>query len=37
VDLADLFIEDLSRLVPQLRNLPHPLTQDKEAATGFHH
>ncbi|WP_217569204.1 glutamate decarboxylase [Streptomyces sp. GbtcB7] len=37
VDLADLFIEDLSRLVPQLRRLPHPLTQDKEAATGFHH
>ncbi|MET7351954.1 glutamate decarboxylase [Streptomyces mirabilis] len=37
VDLADLFIEDLSRLVPQLRKLPHPLTQDKEAATGFHH
>ncbi|MET7781034.1 MULTISPECIES: glutamate decarboxylase [Streptomyces] len=37
VDLADLFIEDLSRLVPQLRRLPHPLTQDKEAASGFHH
>ncbi|GAX53208.1 glutamate decarboxylase [Streptomyces olivochromogenes] len=37
VDLADLFIEDLSRLVPQLRRLPHPLTLDKEAATGFHH
>ncbi|MFK0025204.1 glutamate decarboxylase [Streptomyces sp. NPDC090798] len=37
VDLADMFIEDLSRLVPQLRRLPHPLTQDKEAATGFHH
>ncbi|MFJ8022210.1 glutamate decarboxylase [Streptomyces sp. NPDC096311] len=37
VDLADLFIEDLTRLVPQLRRLPHPLTQDKEAATGFHH
>ncbi|MFJ1605737.1 glutamate decarboxylase [Streptomyces sp. NPDC088253] len=37
VDLADMFIEDLSRLVPQLRKLPHPLTQNKEAATGFHH
>lgn len=37
VDLADLFVEDLTRLVPQLRRLPHPLTQDKEAATGFHH
>ncbi|MFF3661545.1 glutamate decarboxylase [Streptomyces olivochromogenes] len=37
VDLADQFIEDLSRLVPQLRRLPHPLTKDKEAATGFHH
>lgn len=37
VDLAELFIEDLSRLLPQLRKQPHPLTRDKQAATGFHH
>ncbi|MFF5018726.1 glutamate decarboxylase [Streptomyces sp. NPDC001165] len=36
-DLADLFVEDLNRLVPELRRQPHPLTRDKEAATGFHH
>jgi glutamate decarboxylase len=36
-DLADLFIEDLSRLLPELRRQPHPLTRDKDAATGFHH
>lgn len=37
VDLAELFVEDLGRLVPELRRQPHPLTHDKEAATGFHH
>jgi glutamate decarboxylase len=36
-DLAELFVEDLGRLVPELRRQPHPLTHDKEAATGFHH
>jgi glutamate decarboxylase len=36
-DLADLFVEDLTRLLPDLRRQPHPLTHDKEAATGFHH
>ncbi|MFD8422420.1 glutamate decarboxylase [Streptomyces sp. NPDC059466] len=36
-DLADLFVEDLTRLVPQLRRQPHPWTQDKQRATGFHH
>ncbi|MGW1722263.1 glutamate decarboxylase [Streptomyces sp. NPDC002306] len=36
-DLAELFLEDLTRLLPQLRSLPHPLTRDKQAATGFHH
>ncbi|MEU1528410.1 glutamate decarboxylase [Streptomyces fagopyri] len=36
-DLADLFMEDLSRLVPQLRRQPHPFTRDKQRATGFHH
>ncbi|MGW3634870.1 glutamate decarboxylase [Streptomyces sp. NPDC005122] len=36
-DLADLFLEDLGRLVPQLRRQPHPWTQNKQRATGFHH
>lgn len=36
-DLADLFVEDLSRALPELRRQPHPFTQDKGAATGFHH
>jgi glutamate decarboxylase len=35
-DLADLFLDDLTRLLPQLNRQPHPLTRDK-AATGFHH
>ncbi|MET9501557.1 glutamate decarboxylase [Streptomyces sp. NPDC006622] len=36
-DLADLFADDLTRLLPELRRQPHPLTRDKGAATGFHH
>ncbi|MGV9729162.1 glutamate decarboxylase [Streptomyces albogriseolus] len=36
-DLADLFAEDLTRLLPELRSQSHPLTQDRDAATGFHH
>ncbi|WP_329336411.1 glutamate decarboxylase [Streptomyces sp. NBC_00663] len=36
-DLAELFVEDLRRLLPELRRQPHPLTKDKGAATGFHH
>ncbi|MFE0138285.1 glutamate decarboxylase [Streptomyces sp. NPDC059037] len=36
-DLADLFIADLRRLLPELRSQPHPFTRDREAATGFHH
>ncbi|MFI1533512.1 glutamate decarboxylase [Streptomyces anandii] len=36
-DLAELFVEDLARLLPELRRQPHPLTRDKAAATGFHH
>lgn len=36
-DLADLFLEDLGKLVPQLRRQPHPWTQDRQRATGFHH
>ncbi|PWI17151.1 glutamate decarboxylase [Streptomyces sp. Act143] len=36
-DLAELFVDDLRRLLPELRRQPHPLTRDKGAATGFHH
>ncbi|MDC0773808.1 glutamate decarboxylase [Streptomyces sp. HD] len=36
-DLAELFVEDLTLLLPELRRQPHPLTRDKGAATGFHH
>ncbi|PNV33463.1 glutamate decarboxylase [Streptomyces sp. DH-12] len=36
-DLAELFTEDLTRLLPELRDQPHPLTRDRDAATGFHH
>lgn len=33
-DLADLFAEDLTRLMPELRSQSHPLTRDRNAATG---
>ncbi|MFD0367129.1 glutamate decarboxylase [Streptomyces sp. NPDC059071] len=36
-DLAGLLVEDLGRLLPELRRQPHPFTRDKEAATSFHH
>ncbi|MFI6937234.1 glutamate decarboxylase [Streptomyces sp. NPDC050287] len=36
-DLADLFVEDLTRLLPELRRQSGPSTRDKGAATGFHH
>ncbi|NUP16646.1 MAG: glutamate decarboxylase [Streptomyces sp.] len=36
-DLAELFVEDLTLLLPELRRQPHPVTRDKGAATGFHH
>ncbi|MER5223172.1 glutamate decarboxylase [Streptomyces flaveus] len=36
-DLAELFVEDLGRLLPELRRQPNPLTHDADAATGFHH
>ncbi|MFI6009851.1 glutamate decarboxylase [Streptomyces sp. NPDC051243] len=36
-DLGELFVEDLGRLLPELRRQPHPFTRDREAATGFHH
>ncbi|MFI8254434.1 glutamate decarboxylase [Streptomyces filamentosus] len=36
-DLAGLLVEDLNRLLPELRRQPGPFTRDKEAATSFHH
>ncbi|GAT81736.1 glutamate decarboxylase [Streptomyces sp. F-3] len=36
-DLAEMFVEDLARLLPDLRRQPHPQTRDRKAATGFHH
>ncbi|MFF1724681.1 glutamate decarboxylase [Streptomyces sviceus] len=36
-DLADLFVEDLEQLLPELRRQSQPFTRDKGAATGFHH
>ncbi|MER5178957.1 glutamate decarboxylase [Streptomyces sp. NPDC002896] len=36
-DLATLLVEDLERLLPELRCQPHPLTHDREAAIAFHH
>ncbi|MEU7075093.1 glutamate decarboxylase [Streptomyces narbonensis] len=37
VDLAGLLIEDLTRLLPELRSQPRPFTHDRDAATSFHH
>ncbi|MFD3992163.1 glutamate decarboxylase [Streptomyces sp. NPDC058583] len=36
-DLAALLIEDLGRLLPELRNQSQPFTRDESAATAFHH
>ncbi|MFC8420672.1 glutamate decarboxylase [Streptomyces sp. NPDC057236] len=36
-DLADVFAEDLTRLLPELRRQQRPLTRDRRTATGFHH
>ncbi|MCX4818435.1 glutamate decarboxylase [Streptomyces sp. NBC_01142] len=36
-DLAELLLEDLQRLLPELRRQPHPLSSDTAAATAFHH
>ncbi|MEV4944152.1 glutamate decarboxylase [Streptomyces sp. NPDC053755] len=36
-DLADLLIEDLGQLLPELRRQSAPSTHDKAAATAFHH
>jgi glutamate decarboxylase len=36
-DLADLLIDDLTRLLPELRRQPHPLNRSQNVATAFHH
>ncbi|TXS56232.1 glutamate decarboxylase [Streptomyces sp. t39] len=36
-DLAELLMEDLRQLLPELRDQPHPLSRDAAAATAFHH
>ncbi|MFJ4079908.1 glutamate decarboxylase [Streptomyces iakyrus] len=36
-DLAELLAQDLERLLPELRRQPRPLTEDRGAATSFHH
>ncbi|MBN0048066.1 glutamate decarboxylase [Streptomyces actuosus] len=36
-DLGDLFLDDLSQLLPELRRQPRPQTSDRAAATSFHH
>lgn len=36
-DLANLLIQDLSRLLPELRAQPYPLVLDRAAETTFHH
>ncbi|MFE7117801.1 glutamate decarboxylase [Streptomyces sp. NPDC057654] len=36
-DLADLFIQDLTQLLPELRRQPGPLGRPEGVATAFHH
>ena len=36
-DLADLLIDDLNRLLPELRRQPHPANRPESVATAFHH
>ncbi|MFI9630018.1 glutamate decarboxylase [Streptomyces sp. NPDC052042] len=36
-DLAELLMEDLRLILPDLRRQPHPLNKDKRVATSFHH
>ncbi|MET9768984.1 glutamate decarboxylase [Streptomyces sp. NPDC006415] len=36
-DLAELLIEDLKSLLPELRSQKHPLSHDRPAPTAFHH
>ncbi|MCP3821672.1 glutamate decarboxylase [Streptomyces sp. A3M-1-3] len=36
-DLGALLMEDLERILPELRSQPHPLGHDEAMATAFHH
>lgn len=36
-DLAELLLEDLRLMLPELRAQEHPLSRDHGAATAFHH
>ncbi|MFJ8974427.1 glutamate decarboxylase [Streptomyces anulatus] len=36
-DLAELLIEDLKALLPELRDQKHPLSHDRAVPTSFHH
>lgn len=36
-DLAELLMDDLNRLLPELRRQPYPLSKDTAATTAFHH
>jgi glutamate decarboxylase len=36
-DLADLLMDDLDRLLPELRRQPHPLNRPESVKTAFHH
>jgi glutamate decarboxylase len=36
-DLADLLLDDLNQVLPELRRQPEPMTKESAAATAFHH
>lgn len=36
-DLADLLMDDITRLLPELRRQAHPLNRPESVATAFHH
>ncbi|MET7618440.1 glutamate decarboxylase [Streptomyces sp. NPDC005408] len=36
-DLAELLMDDLKQLLPELRSQAHPLTKDTASASAFHH
>ena len=36
-DLADLFLDDLRTLLPELREQPAPMERPEAVATAFHH
>ncbi|MBT2387403.1 hypothetical protein J7E86_28295 [Streptomyces sp. ISL-11] len=37
LDLAELFLDDLGTLLPELRRQPGPLDRPQAVATAFHH